>query len=385
VWEGTPGQPIPEPAISWPSGSGTAEAPFKVQSAQQLWAIAHASFLWDKHFVLDADLDLADMLFEPIASTWPFFTGTFDGAGHTLRNLTIRRDNEGAAGVGLFGSVGWPGQLCNLIIEDANVVSASRVSAVGILAGGIGSTTSGCRVTGRIRCGDYSSAVGGLAGGGGAIRDCHADVAIVAGKGSSAVGGLLGSHGGSAPLEDCSAAGSIDVLTDSHYLGGLVGLNVGPIAHCCARGSVTAAGDSGLLGGLIGGTDSNSDYATVSDCYATGCVQGRDALGGLIGYSYYRGHPNKVERCWAAGQVTGQAGAYGIGGLIGSLGDLVVKDCYCLSPASGGGPDNYIGTALTSEQMKQKASFAGWDFETVWSICEGKDYPRLRWEQVECE
>ena len=27
----------------------------------------------------------------------------------------------------------------------------------------------------------------------------------------------------------------------------------------------------------------------------------------------------------------------------------------------------------------------GWDFENVWMICEGRDYPRLRWEGVRCE
>jgi hypothetical protein len=27
---------------------------------------------------------------------------------------------------------------------------------------------------------------------------------------------------------------------------------------------------------------------------------------------------------------------------------------------------------------------AGWDFDTIWTICEGKDYPRLGWEGIEC-
>ncbi len=36
--------------------------------------------------------------------------------------------------------------------------------------------------------------------------------------------------------------------------------------------------------------------------------------------------------------------------------------------------------------MQTAAPFlaAGWDFDTIWTICEGKDYPRLRWEGVEC-
>ena len=44
-----------------------------------------------------------------------------------------------------------------------------------------------------------------------------------------------------------------------------------------------------------------------------------------------------------------------------------------------------LGLALTAVQMKQQASFADWDFDETWAICEGKDYPRLRWEDLPCE
>ena len=34
--------------------------------------------------------------------------------------------------------------------------------------------------------------------------------------------------------------------------------------------------------------------------------------------------------------------------------------------------------ALTTEQMKKQASFQGWDFDKIWTIKEGVDYPKLR-------
>jgi hypothetical protein len=45
------------------------------------------------------------------------------------------------------------------------------------------------------------------------------------------------------------------------------------------------------------------------------------------------------------------------------------------------------GTGLTDSQMCDISTFlnAGRDFENVWMICEGGDYPRLRWEGLECE
>jgi len=32
----------------------------------------------------------------------------------------------------------------------------------------------------------------------------------------------------------------------------------------------------------------------------------------------------------------------------------------------------------TTEQMKLKETYERWDFETIWKIDEGNDYPKLR-------
>jgi len=75
-----------------------------------------------------------------------------------------------------------------------------------------------------------------------------------------------------------------------------------------------------------------------------------------------------------------------VGACIGNANSVTMQEgCYFLTPEAGGGPDNGYGTALTASQMKQKASFANWDFEGTWTICERVDYPRLQWEGVECE
>ncbi len=59
--------------------------------------------------------------------------------------------------------------------------------------------------------------------------------------------------------------------------------------------------------------------------------------------------------------------------------------CYYLAASAGGGPDRGQGVAVTAEQMMQRVTFVDWDFVNTWSLCEGKGYPHLRWEQVECE
>jgi hypothetical protein len=80
--------------------------------------------------------------------------------------------------------------------------------------------------------------------------------------------------------------------------------------------------------------------------------------------------------------VTGQQN---VGGCVGlAIVEAVQESCFFLAPEDGGGPDNGLGTPLTAQQMKQQASFIGWDFLDTWTICEGADYPRLKWEDIEC-
>jgi len=58
-------------------------------------------------------------------------------------------------------------------------------------------------------------------------------------------------------------------------------------------------------------------------------------------------------------------------------------------------PNPIYGRGRSTAQMQNAATFlnAGWDFvgesengtDDIWMICEGKYYPRLQWEQIQCE
>ena len=89
-----------------------------------------------------------------------------------------------------------------------------------------------------------------------------------------------------------------------------------------------------------------------------------------------------IQDCYAACQTAGQNE---VGGCIGyTASNTLQEGCYFLDPNDGGGPDNGHGTALSPGAMQQQASFVDWDFETVWTVCEGMDFPRLRWEGLTC-
>jgi hypothetical protein len=112
----------------------------------------------------------------------------------------------------------------------------------------------------------------------------------------------------------------------------------------------------------------------VTDCYATGSVSGGGSIGGFIG-----SHDGTlVERCYAAG---GVSGLDRVGGLIGD-GSGPVNFCFWDITATGR-TDSDGGVGKTTAEMRKAATFldAGWDFGTVWTIREGQDYPRLKWEE----
>ncbi len=181
--------------------------------------------------------------------------------------------------------------------------------------------------------------------------------------GEDIVGGIVGDNYGGR-MTNCIA--NIRV-TGRNYVGGIVGNNVtGIMTFCYATGAVNGRNE---IGGLIGTQNSG----TIKNCFATGTVTGTYSLGGLVGSSYY----DSVANCFATGKVTG---IITIGGLIGRASEAKISACYWDKEATGwdisaGGTG---ATAKTTAEMKQQATFAGWDFASVWEIAEGQSYPYLR-------
>jgi hypothetical protein len=159
-------------------------------------------------------------------------------------------------------------------------------------------------------------------------------------------------------LENFEVSGS-----SVYYVGGLAGYSDGDgITNCYSMGSVSGSYD---VGGLVGRSSSS-----ISQCYSTGPVSGSNRVGGLVGWNYSGGD---ISNCYSTGNVNGTSN---IGGLLG-YNYSTVSGSYFLNTS---GPANGYGTPLTDAQMKQQASFAGWDFLNIWTICEGTNYPKLTWQ-----
>lgn len=114
--------------------------------------------------VLTADIDMTGVDFEPIGTysdsgTQTPYGGTFDGNGHTIRNLSVVVNT--AYETGLFGRTSGA-TIKNLNVTKATIVNTANTRS-GILGGEIfGSTVTNCFTDGTVSTG--SAQAGGIAG-----------------------------------------------------------------------------------------------------------------------------------------------------------------------------------------------------------------------------
>jgi hypothetical protein len=174
---------------------------------------------------------------------------------------------------------------------------------------------------------------------------------------------------------------STGTVSGKEEVGGLVGWNSGTVTQCYSTGAVIGAGDD--AGGLVG-----HNSGSLTDCYSTGAVSGSsqsgwwdEGVGGLVGGNGSRDNKDAVvTRCYSAGAVTG-TGPY-VGGLAGSNGGTVTASLWDIQTSgqtkSGG------GTGKTTAEMKDPNTFkaAGWGFtpHDIWFEPEGGGYPILWWQ-----
>jgi hypothetical protein len=313
-----------------------------------------------------------------------FEAGTFDGGGHTLSHLTI----AGTAYVGLFGEVGPSAQVLHLHVSDANITGDA--DHIAVITGQNEGILDDCHVAGVVAGKDE---VGGLVGEN--LATCSNCSSVISVAGDTETGGLVGRNSRGQILA-CRSEGTV---SRGDYVGGLVGLNLGPLSDCASTaavsgkrqvgglvgynpnpGSVTRSHSAGPVRGTvdrIGGL-AGFNSGDLSDCYSTGDTSGGVYVGGLVGFNQGR-----ISSAYSTGKVSDQAA---VGGLVGDNEGVGVVHCFWDTQTSGQ-VQSAAGTGLVTSALQKASTFldAGWDLITVWTVCEGKDYPRLRWEGVQCE
>ncbi|MDO8810658.1 MAG: beta-propeller fold lactonase family protein, partial [Gallionella sp.] len=340
------------------SGDGTTGTPYQLADIYGVQGMGSTGML-GKTYNLANNIDASGTVnwnagagFVPVGNVTTRFTGTFDGLGHTISNLTINL--PATNNVGLFG----------------NTAVGSATRNVGLVGGSVSGADN----------------VGGLVGvNSGTISNSYATGNV---SGTNTVGGLVGFNYGN--ITDSYTTG---IVSGGWITGGLVAYNSGTISRSYSSVNVTARRDVGGLAGASSGTISNS-YATGNVTFSGAAGGITNSLGSLVGVI---GGNSVIANSYATGRVSSLGGGLvawvcqaadgcGFGAYVGS-----VSNSYWNSQTVGQGDSfgHNLGTALTTAQMMQLASFASWNTATpntiantggsgaTWRIYEGHTAPLL--------
>ena len=291
-----------------------------------LQGMAHTSNL-GKNYALGANIDASNTSgwnasagFNPIGNNASKFKGKFDGLGHTIKDLGIKRESQNY--IGLFG---WA--------ENA------AISNIGLSGGSVSGEWNVGSLLGRQTGGTITNAyaknvalkgkhVGGLVGyqiDKGVISNSYTESvtvqAMTSTGGKSGSGGFLGVQEGSSVVGSHSINSSVtgDNAT-SIYMGGMVGWQAGgskqnAVLDSSYAANTTVIGNSPIAaGGLVGFQSTATSYVPIiSNSYATGNVTGASQVGGLVGDQ----EKGTISNAYATGNVTGTGTGSSIGGLVG--------------------------------------------------------------------
>ncbi|WP_044412883.1 two-partner secretion domain-containing protein, partial [Thiomicrospira microaerophila] len=285
----------------------------------------------------------------PIGEFSNRFSGSFDGQGNTLSNLTINRSSEN--NIGLFG-----------FVENATI------SNIGLDGGSINGN-------------GQTGALIGNAQNNTQVIQTYSTLNV---EGAGFTGGLVGFLANSTIVNSYATG---DVTASGNSIGGLVGyLEDSTITNSYAAGDVVAGHGNfwvmpSYAGGLVGYSFTDYKDIELTNVYATGKVTGSGSfIGGLIGVidgSSVRAESATalVTNAYASGAVSGatvdSSDPDTLGGLIGGVLDgnkfaLDVTKSFWDTQTSGQ-TTSAGGEGKTIAQMKDALTFTGWDTD-IWSF-----------------
>lgn len=294
------------PVQRFAGGDGTMENPYIIITAAHLNNIRN---YLTSHFILEDDIDLSGYSegegWNPMAP----FSGTLNGKGHTITQLTINRPsaNYQALFAYMTGAV-----IDSLTLEDASVTGNERIALVA-----------------------------------GQAVNCQLRNIVVSGKseGSQHVAGLVGYAEGTS-FDNCRNEAAV---TGKAYCAGLASYNNGNITNCLNTGTITStAPDYAVhryVGGIVamtndcvikdtrnegkivsstryvGGICGMNAHGLMENCSNTAAVTGRMSLAGICGIN----DGGQIVQCYNTGSVTGEVD---LGGVAGRNWQATMSYCY---------------------------------------------------------
>lgn len=381
----------------------------------------------DGRYRQEADIDLLNEPWAPIAYAGKEFQGEFDGNGYEFSNIIIDFNKTNANGVlyaGLFGQIdyatlsninlvsgfvenkrsGHIGGICayarGSIIENCSnnaEINTNNVSCGGIVGNFSGTRITNCINSGKITGGLYSGGIAGELRNGAVVEYCE-NTGSVSTIGASYIraGGIIGQGEGTIKIENCRNTGDIYLNTSASQMssnGGIAGYTSGgSINSCYNTGTLTGEGNSVNYGGIAGLSGS-----IITACYNTGLIYpgvGSSYAGGIVGTALN----SSTIACYNTGYIRASTNDVVIGGIAGATSansDVIITSCYWKEDS---GASAAIGQENSTPTITDVFSFSDTftpDAGTCpeWGIGEGevfgwwKNYdgngglPQLWWEE----
>lgn len=379
----------------------------------------------------EADIDLLNEPWAPIAYAGGEFQGEFDGNGYEFSNIIIdfNKTTNGVLFAGLFGQInhatlsninlvsgfvenkrsGYIGGICayargsSSIIENCsnNAEINTNNSCGGIVGDFSGTRITNCINTGKITGGSYSGGIAGVLRNGAVVEFCENTGAVSTIGASSAsyiyAGGIIGQGESTMKIENCRNTGDIYLInssaSQSSSNGGIAGYTSGgSINSCYNTGTLTGEGESVNYGGIAGQSGS-----IITACYNTGLIYpgvGSSYAGGIVGTALN----SSTIACYNTGYIRASTNDVVIGGIAGDTAtdsDVIITSCYWKEDA---GASAAIGQENSTPTITDVFSFSDTFTPDAgacpeWGIGEGevfgwwKNYdgngglPQLWWEE----
>lgn len=304
-----------ENVSSFAGGQGTINDPYQIATAEQLDAVRYNL---NSNFVLVNDIDLSEYEnWVPIGGildvkSYNGFQGTFDGKGHTIKNLKMNYmllspEDSGTHQYtyGLFANTQNSPSIKNIKMEDVDITIkiggtnyASSIDVGSIVAQA--SEITSCTTKGKIKVLDVNEtkhyiAVGGICARAERISHCTNEI-------------------------DFQIDGNTGVYI-APRVGGIVAFSNNTISECINKGDIICregSFDSLACGGISAASSSNASIINSKNygMIDISAYSNPISVGGIVG----TGVPHTIDSCINYGTVSARAygGVVEVGGILGS-------------------------------------------------------------------
>lgn len=331
----------------------TIYAPTRISTAQELELLHKEP---QNHYILTNDIYLPPTdddtsNWTPVCGDDEFteypengFSGSFDGRGFSVYNMTIDYD-ENRKFYGMFGVIAG-GSVSNLNLKNVKISSSESCGTIAAVNYGF---IQNCNVDGTIIADQTKSIAmtGGIAGDNySTIKGCEVDMQITAKGNSSTTGGICANNEGT--VIDCLSKGSISgfgkSIASNSSLGGICGFSTdGKIHESCSQMKITTNSHISYVGGICGMISGGEIYKTANtasiSAQAKKSINSTVYIGGIAGLS----NGAIIMNSFSTKEISSDGVNVYIGGISGYNASGHIQNCYSISPITQYGEKSYAG------------------------------------------